>query len=78
MSQNILIIGATGVIGKYITAAIINAKGNFSKIAILTSPNTVNTKAGEIQSLKDQGVEIRTGDVTNEQDVRKAYEGGAH
>jgi uncharacterized protein YbjT (DUF2867 family) len=75
MSQNLLIIGATGVIGKYITTAIIKAKSNFSKIAILTSSDTVTRKAADIQSLKDQGVEIRAGDLTSEQDVRKAYEG---
>jgi uncharacterized protein YbjT (DUF2867 family) len=78
MSKNLLLIGATGLIGKYILKAIVSSKSNFDRIAILTSPSTVTNKATEIQSLKDQGVEIIIGDVTSEQDVKKAYEGRNH
>jgi nucleoside-diphosphate-sugar epimerase len=75
MPLNILIIGATGVIGAPITKAIISAKSSLGRIAILTSSTTVINKASEIGSLKSHGVEILTGDLSNEQDVKKAYHG---
>jgi len=70
-----LIIGATGVIGKPITAQIVAAKSSFGRIAILTSQNTVATKAKEIEALKKEGVDILVGDLAVEEDVKKAYEG---
>jgi hypothetical protein len=76
MTLNVLVIGATGVIGAPITQAIINAKSSFGRIAILTSSATVTNKASEIESLKSRGVEILTGDLSNEHDVKKAYNGG--
>jgi uncharacterized protein YbjT (DUF2867 family) len=75
MPLNVLVIGATGLIGTPITKAIISAKSSFGRIAILTSSATVAKKASEINSLKSQGVEILTGDLSNEQDVKKAYSG---
>ena len=76
MQQDILIVGATGVIGAPITKAIISAKTSFRRIAILTSSATVTNKASEIGSLKSQGVEILIGDLSREQDVKNAYDGG--
>lgn len=73
--SNILVFGATGVIGKFITEQLIAAKSNFSRIAIFTSPGTIENKKDEIEKLKKQGVEVIVGDVTNESDVRAAYEG---
>lgn len=78
MPSNILIVGATGAIGKYITQQIIAAKESFGRIAILTSQNTATQKASEIESLRSQGVEVFVGDVTKEEDVKKAYEGVDH
>jgi len=75
MSPNILIIGATGAIGTYITQQIVSAKSSFGRIAILTSRNTVNTKAAELEKLKDAGVEVIVGDLGVEEDVKKAYQG---
>jgi len=75
MPTNILIIGATGAIGNPITTQIIAAKSSFGRIAILTSANTLSQKAEEIEKLKSQGVEIFTGDLTVEEDVKKAYQG---
>lgn len=72
---NLLIFGATGVIGKFIAEQIIAAKSNFRRIAIFTSPGTVEKKSDEIEKLKAEGVEVIAGDVTNEKDVRSAYEG---
>ena len=73
--SSILIFGATGVIGKFIIEQLIAAKSNFSRIAIFTSRGTVENKKDEIGRLKEQGVEVVVGDVTNESDVRKAFEG---
>jgi len=75
MAPNILIIGATGAIGVYITQQIISAKSSFGRIAILTSQNTVNTKAAELEKLKSAGVEVIVGDLGVEEDVKKAYQG---
>ena len=75
MSTNILIIGATGTIGKYITQQIVSAKSSFGRIAILTSQNTAKSKAAELEALKSEGVEILVGDLTVEGDVKRAYQG---
>jgi saccharopine dehydrogenase-like NADP-dependent oxidoreductase len=75
MPSNILIIGATGVIGKPITHQIVSAKSTFGRIAILTSNNTANNKADEVRALKGQGVEVLVGDLQVEDDVKRAYEG---
>jgi uncharacterized protein YbjT (DUF2867 family) len=75
MPQNILVIGATGVIGTPVTKAIINAKSGFGRIAILTSSATVTNKTSEIDSFKSHGVEVFTGDLSSEQDVKNAYHG---
>lgn len=75
MPQNLLIIGATGVIGKYITKEIIKAKTSFGRIAILTSENTIQKKSSEINDLKRSGAEVLVGDITKEKDVKRAYHG---
>ena len=75
MSAKILIIGATGVIGKPITGQILAAKSSFERIAILTSPNTVNNKADEINAMKGKGVDVFVGDLGSEDDVKRAYKG---
>lgn len=71
--QNLLIIGATGVIGRPITKEIIKAKSSFGRIAILTSESTVQTKSEEINDFQQSGVEVLIGDITKEEDVKKAY-----
>jgi len=77
MAPNILIIGATGAIGKPITAQIVATKSSFGRITILTSPKTVVAKAAEIEALKSQGVAVLVGDLTVEADVKNAYEVGS-
>jgi uncharacterized protein YbjT (DUF2867 family) len=76
--SNLLVFGATGAIGSYIIAAIVNAKDSFGRIAVFTSPNTLSTKATEINALRENGVEIITGDVTKKEDVVAAFEGAFH
>ncbi|CAG9995041.1 unnamed protein product [Clonostachys byssicola] len=72
---SILIIGATGAIGKYITDKIVDAQPPFPKVSIFTSESTVSKKAEYINQLKSKGAHIITGDVTNANDVKAAYEG---
>ncbi|KAH7159455.1 NmrA-like family-domain-containing protein [Dactylonectria estremocensis] len=72
---NILIFGATGNIGRYITNQILAAQPSIAQVAIFTSTETVAKKGDYIGKLKAQGVKIITGDVNNEQDIKRAYEG---
>jgi uncharacterized protein YbjT (DUF2867 family) len=76
-TKTILVIGATGVIGKYILDQLVLAKDNsgFEKIAILTSAGTVDKKADDISKLKAKGVEVLVGDLTKEDEVKKDYTG---
>ena len=75
MPQNVLIIGATGIIGRYITAAIVSAKSNFGRISILTSPKTIAEKVEEIATLESNGVQIKSGSLDDEANVKAAYDG---
>lgn len=74
-TQNILIFGATGVIGKHITNAIVSSKADFGRIAIFTSPNTFKSKSDTINNLKSHGVEVILGDITAADDVNQALNG---
>jgi saccharopine dehydrogenase-like NADP-dependent oxidoreductase len=74
MPQNLLIIGATGAIGKPIAREIVNSKDSFGRIAVLTSQSTVQEKPSEIDQLKHSGIEILVGDIASEEDVKKAYQ----
>ena len=73
--KKLLIFGATGLVGRRITEAIVKNKSKFDKITIFTSPGSYESKADEIQSLKKEGVDVIVGDVTNSDDVTKAYQG---
>lgn len=73
--KRILLFGATGVIGKYILQELVAAKNSFEKIAIFTSPGTADKKKEEVDTLREKGVEVIVGDVHNEGQVAKVYEG---
>lgn len=79
--RNILIFGATGLIGSFITEAILSAKAKFGRIAIFTSLGTLEKKGGsggDIERLRGRGVEVFIGKLEGEgweEDVRAAYEG---
>ncbi|KAL4936052.1 hypothetical protein BDV06DRAFT_216973 [Aspergillus oleicola] len=73
--SNILFFGATGAIGSYIIAAIVKSREQFGRIAVFTSPSTLENKSAEINALKDNGVEIIVGDVNSKEDVVKSFEG---
>ncbi|KIW64386.1 hypothetical protein PV04_09323 [Phialophora macrospora] len=72
--KKLLIFGATGLIGSRISQEIVRNKSKFDRIAIFTSPGTYESKASEIQKLKDEGVDVIVGDLTNSGDVKKAYQ----
>jgi hypothetical protein len=73
--SSILIFGASGTIGRYITNQIVDAQLSFPRITIFTSDETLAKKASFIDGLRSKGVNIITGDVTSVEDVKKAYEG---
>ncbi|EMC96534.1 hypothetical protein BAUCODRAFT_148130 [Baudoinia panamericana UAMH 10762] len=75
-TQNILIFGATGLIGEFIIDAILASKGKeFSRIGIFTSNNTLWTKSDEIDRLKARGVEVLSGNLASADAVSEAYNG---
>lgn len=63
------------MIGKFIANAVLSAQPPFEKVGIFTSQSTVENKASQIKSFKDQGAEVIVGDVTNEEQIKKAYQG---
>ena len=73
--QNVLIIGATGIIGTYITEAIVTHKSEFGRVAVLTSKKTLVEKVREICALESWGVEVFVGDLDDEKNVKEAYRG---
>lgn len=75
LPKKILVFGATGVIGKYIITALVENKDTFDAIGVFTSPETLQNKQKEIDSLKSEGVKIIIGSVQSESDVKRAYEG---
>lgn len=74
-TKNILIFGATGLIGQHITNAILQNKAEFGRIAVFTSPHTLSSKPDVIGRLKSQGVEVIAGDLNKADDVKEAYNG---
>ncbi|KIH91184.1 isoflavone reductase family protein [Sporothrix brasiliensis 5110] len=73
--SRLLIFGATGAIGKYITEAVLAAKPAFSHVSIFTSTNTATTKPELLSRWKASGVSLSVvvGDVTSADDVANAY-----
>ncbi|KAF2000364.1 NAD(P)-binding protein [Amniculicola lignicola CBS 123094] len=72
--KKVLLFGATGVIGKDILNALVDDKASFEKIGIFTSPGTAEKKAGALAELKAKGIQVVVGDVSKEDDVRKAFQ----
>ena len=73
-TTDILIFGATGVIGKFITEKILAAKESFGKVAIFTSQSTVESKKELLEKWKKQGLEVIVGDMAKDEQILKAYE----
>ncbi|KAI0506321.1 hypothetical protein F5B22DRAFT_624431 [Xylaria bambusicola] len=75
---SILIFGGTGAIGKHITSAILSAKASSGhSISIFTSESTASNpdKQPLLSTWKSQGLRIITGDISDADDVTRAYEG---
>jgi uncharacterized protein YbjT (DUF2867 family) len=74
--RNVLIIGASGLIGTHITRSIVSARSEFDRLAVLTSPPAAGSaKEAALGDLKSKNVEVIYGDITNEKDVAEAYKG---
>ena len=73
VSKSVLIFGATGVIGRYIVDEIL--KSNKFNVSIFTSPETVERKAQQIDTLKQRGCRVIAGNGRDESDGKAAYEG---
>lgn len=71
--SHILIFGATGTIGKYITKSLLRAKPAFHHISIFTSANTATSKADLLDEWKGPNVSVIVGDLTSTEDVAAAY-----
>lgn len=71
---NILILGATGNIGTYITRAIVDAhsQGHFGRISIYTSEQTLVEKVQDICALESWDVEIFVGSLDDEDRFKDA------
>ncbi|EER26197.1 hypothetical protein D8B26_003462 [Coccidioides posadasii str. Silveira] len=74
-ARNLLLLGASGLIGSRILNAVVAARSNFESIAVFTSASNLEKKPGLFEPLKAQGIRIITGDVNSENDVRAAYQG---
>lgn len=73
-ASNILLFGATGFIGQYITSSIVSAQPAFKHVTIFTSKETVENKSEILEGWKKAGnVTVVTGSVDSEADVRAAY-----
>lgn len=73
-ASNILIFGATGFIGLFITEKVIAAQPAFQHVTIFTSKETVEKKGALLEGWRKAGnVSVVTGSADSESDVRTAY-----
>lgn len=74
--RNVLIFGATGVIGEIIVDAILAAPpGSFDRVGVFTSQSTAESKPAVLDSLRSRGAETFVGNIENSDHVRNAYQG---
>ncbi|KXH43306.1 hypothetical protein CNYM01_04764 [Colletotrichum nymphaeae SA-01] len=72
-ASKILVFGATGQIGVFITAALLDASPSFDQITIFTSPTTVERKADLLDGWKKKGLKVIAGDVDDTEQIKAAY-----
>lgn len=74
-ASKILIFGATGFIGQFITEKVVGAQPTFEHITIFTSKATADSKTALLEGWKKAGnVSVVVGNAESESDVRAAYE----
>jgi uncharacterized protein YbjT (DUF2867 family) len=77
--KNVLLIGASGNLGKVIQAELIAKKGNFSKFGVLTSSASTSTpdpkKDAYWESLEAQGVQVVKADFSDNFGLVEAFKG---
>ncbi|KAL0942901.1 isoflavone reductase family protein [Colletotrichum truncatum] len=71
--SKILVFGATGNIGLFITEALLDAKPAFDQVTIFTSRSTVENKADLLDGWKKKGAKIISGNVDDNEQVKAAY-----
>lgn len=74
--SKILVFGATGQIGAYITEALLSASPPFPQVVIFTSAETARAKEALLSGWKARGISVVTGDVTDKAQVQAAYADG--
>lgn len=74
--SKILIFGGTGQIGAYITEALLSATPSFPHIALFTSEETARFKDALLSGWKARGLQVITGNVTDQAQVKAAYADG--
>lgn len=74
-SKKILVFGATGVVGKVLTNALLNTKGFFESIGIFTSVDSATSKKELLDEYESRGAKIIIGDIYKDEDVLEAYQG---
>jgi uncharacterized protein YbjT (DUF2867 family) len=78
--KNVLLVGASGNVGRAIQAELLAKKGNFSKIGVLTSSVSAldPKKNAYLASLEAQGVQIAKVDFSDSSALVKAFRGSTH
>ena len=76
--STVLIIGSSGTIGTHISKALAKSRASFDRVAIFTSPSTVENKKEFIADLQNNDVNIITGDINNDSDVKGVFEGNRY
>ncbi|TDZ15940.1 Isoflavone reductase-like protein PCBER [Colletotrichum orbiculare MAFF 240422] len=72
--SKILVFGATGNIGVFITEALLDASPAFSQVTVFTSENTVKNKPELLDGWKKKGAKVIAGDIENSEQLKAAYE----
>ncbi len=72
--HNILIFGATGLIGKYITSAILASGSSFAIVGIFTSSSSAQRKKVSLASYEQKGATIVIGSLQNPAHIPSAYQ----
>ncbi|KAJ3048558.1 hypothetical protein HK097_010433 [Rhizophlyctis rosea] len=73
--EKIVLIGATGTIGKPILAEFVAKINRFKRLAVITSQSTYESKGKYIEELKAAGVEIIIGDISKPESLKETFAG---